>query len=301
MVNPQHANYAFTRQFINTYLMTDGTPFTTKYADYNSVDFINECKDRDYRLAQTIRTPGFTRDGGKTSWAPDVKFSKTGYQPVKWLTDDSSKDNNTAAIATDVPLMRYAEVLLNYAEAKAELGQMTEDVWNKTIKPLRERSGVKSIYPTAADPYMAEYFQNQVTDPFILEVRRERGIELTMENVRFYDIVRWHQGELFARPWMGLWISAVDTPLDLNGDGTPETLVTADVKKTSTLNMLMIDAASEAGHKLSDGTHGNILPATALQRNWHDYKYVKPIPKTAIQENPALSQNPGWDKVDKKN
>lgn len=197
--------------------------------------------------------------------------------------------------------MRYAEVLLNYAEAKAELGQMTEDVWNKTIKPLRERSGVKSIYPTAADPYMAEYFQNQVTDPFILEVRRERGIELTMENSRFYDIVRWHQGELFARPWMGLWISAVDTPLDLNGDGTPETLVTADVKKTSTLNILMIDAASEAGHKLSEGTHGNILPATALQRNWHDYKYVKPIPKTAIQENPALSQNPGWDKVDKKN
>ena len=48
--------------------------------------------------------------------------------------------------------MRYAEVLLNYAEAKAELNEMSEEVWNKTIKPLRERAGVTSIYPTTADP-----------------------------------------------------------------------------------------------------------------------------------------------------
>ena len=151
------------------------------------------------------------------------------------------------AIASDVPLIRYAEVLLAYAEAKAELGEMSEEVWDKTIKPLRERAGVKSIYPTAADPYMVEYFQNQVTDPFILEVRRERGIELTMENSRYQDIIRWHQGELFARPWKGVWISAVDTPLDLNADGTPETIVTANPKLQSTLNILMIDGAPRRG------------------------------------------------------
>ena len=294
MINPQHANYAFTRQFIDTYLMLDGTPFTSKYSNYDDLSMAAECADRDYRLSQTIRTPGFSRDGGTTLWAPDVKFSKTGYQPIKWLTDDSSKDTNVAAIASDVPLMRYAEVLLAYAEAKAELGQMTEEVWNQTIKPLRERSGVTSIYPTAADPYMVAYFQNQVTDPFILEVRRERGIELTMENSRYQDIIRWHQGELFARPWKGVWIAAVDTPLDLNADGTPETIVTANSKLQSTLNILMIDGASEAGHKLSKGTSGNILPATALERKWQDYKYVKPIPTTARQENPNLTQNPKW-------
>ena len=171
---------------------------------------------------------------------------------------------------------------------------MWEEVWDKTIKPLRERAGVKSIYPTAADPYMVEYFQNQVTDPFILEVRRERGIELTMENSRYQDIIRWHQGELFARPWKGVCISAVDTPLDLNADGTPETIVTANPKLQSTLNILMIDGASEAGHKLSRGTSGNILPSTALERKWQDYKYVKPIPTTARQENPNLTQNPKW-------
>ncbi len=294
LINQQYGNYAFTRQFINTYLMTDGTPFTEKYPDYNGVDFATECADRDYRLAQTIRTPGFTRDGGKTQWAPDVTFSKTGYQPIKWLTDDSSKDTNTSKCDNDVPLMRYAEVLLNYAEAKAELGEMSEEIWNKTIKPLRERSGVASIYPAEADPYMAAYFQNQVSDPYILEVRRERGVELTMENVRYDDIVRWHQGELFARPWIGIWIAAAETPIDLNGDGVNDCIVTSDPGNKSPLKILFIDGASEAGHKLSQGTSGNILPSTAIERKWHDYKYVKPVPTTARQENPNLSQNPEW-------
>lgn len=93
---------------------------------------------------------------------------------------------------------------------------------------------------------------------------------------------------------MGLWISAVEWPLDLNNDGTPETIVTTNGSLISTLNILMIDGASQAGHKLSEGTYGNILPATALQRNWADYKYLKPVPTTAIQENPNLTQNPGW-------
>ena len=158
--------------------------------------------------------------------------------------------------------MRYAEVLLNYAEAKAELGEMTEEVWNRTIKPLRERAGVVSIYPSKADPYMVAYFQNQVTDPFILEVRRERGIELTMENVRYDDIIRWHQGELFARPWIGIWITASETPLDLNGDGVNDCIVTADAKSKSPLKILFIDGASEAYYR---GFRCRLQPAVLPQ------------------------------------
>jgi len=294
-VNAQHANRAYTRQFINTYLMRDGTPFTSKYNNYNSLDFTTECQDRDYRLTQTIRTPGFVRDNGTTYWAPDVTYARTGYQPIKYLTDKSELDTHVSAIATDVPLMRYAEILLAYAEAKAELGEMTEEVWSKTIKPLRERAGIISVYPTEADPYMVAYFQNKVTDPYILEVRRERGIELTMEDdYRYDDIMRWDQGELFARYGMGLWISGVETPLDLNNDGTPETIVTTNSSLISPLKILLIDEASEAGNKLSNGTYGNILPNTAIEHTWRDYKYVRPIPITAIQENSNLTQNPGW-------
>jgi hypothetical protein len=115
-----------------------------------------------------------------------------------------------------------------------------------------------------------------------------------MENSRYQDIIRWHQGELFARPWVGVWIKAVDQPIDLNGDGTAETIVSANSSLKSTCNILPIDAASEVGNKLSNGTYGNILPATRLERNWQDYKYVRPIPSTARQENKNLSQNPQW-------
>ena len=48
-------------------------------------------------------------------------------------------------------MFRYAEILLNEAEAKAELGEMDQTVWNKTIRPLRERSGVSGV-PATADP-----------------------------------------------------------------------------------------------------------------------------------------------------
>ena len=85
-----------------------------------------------------------------------------------------------------------------------------------------------------------------------------------------------------------------ETIPDLNGDGVNDCIVTSDPNNKSPLKILFIDGASEAGHKLSQGTSGNILPATAIERKWHDYKYVKPIPTTALQENPNLTQNPEW-------
>lgn len=287
----------FTRQFINTYLMTDGTPFTTKYPDNEHVDFATECKDRDYRLAQTIRTPGFTRDHGTNPCAPDVQFSMSGYQPVKWTLDDSSKDPHTSASATDVPLMRYAEVLLNYAEAKAILGQCDKAVWDKTIGALRIRSGVKNIYPILADPYMVDYFQGRVTDPVVLEVRRERGIELAMENLRFDDLMRWHQGELLVRERQGIYIPTTETGIDLNGDGVPETYVSATVTEKPGFRVLGIDNASkDLGNRLKEGTKGIIITGKLVTDtwSWKDYKYVRPIPTEAILENRNLEQNPGW-------
>lgn len=287
----------FTRQFINTYLMTDGTPFTSKYPNNETVDFATECKDRDFRMAQTVRTPGFTRDGGATPSAPDVQFAMSGYQPVKWTLDDSSKDPHTSATATDVPLIRYAEVLLNYAEAKAILGQCDKTVWDKTIGSLRERSGVKNIFPILADQYMVDYFQGRELDPVVLEVRRERGIELAMENRRYQDLMRWRQGELLVRERQGIYIPVIEEPIDLNGDGTPETIVSAKITEKTGYRVLSIDgASSDLGNKLSGGNKGIILTGTAVTSTWawKDYKYVKPIPAEAILENKNLEQNPEW-------
>lgn len=294
MINAQHAQYAFNRDFVFTYLMTDGTPFTTRYSEPYKVDFITECQGRDERMAQTMRTPGFTRADNDTKWgAPDFVYTKTGYQPVKYLTHYIMDQINDKT-ASDLPLMRYAEVLLNYAEAKAELGQMSTEVWDATIKLLRERAGVKSIYPTAADPYMVAYFNNTITDPAILEVRRERGIELVMENQRQSDIRRWHMGELLVKQKTGMWIPQIETPLDLNGDGKPETFVSKTVKEKAGLSVL--DLNSNAGHKLSEGDHGYVLPSTTLVQDyrWEEKKYLNPIPVTAITANSNLKQNKGW-------
>ena len=297
MVNPQHANYAFTRQFINTYLMTDGTPFTDKYPDYDSVDFTTECSGRDYRLAQTIRTPGFTRDGGTTQWAPDVKFSKTGYQPIKWLTDDSSKDTNVAAIASDVPLIRYAEVLLAYAEAKAELGEMSEEVWDKTIKPLRERAGVDGTRPTQIDEYLQHAYYStdagnpKLTDCDILEIRRERAIELLLEGRRYDDLMRWHLGEKLNKQWYGIYVPALDTPYDLNGDGTNDVCFTKG-EAGNEPGVSYIQVGGSSLYSLENDTSGRLL--YSVGRNFEEKRYLRPVPQTALNINPDLGQNHYW-------
>src|SRR5690606_17822943 len=108
------------------------------------------------------------------------------------------------------------------------------------------------------------------------------------------DIVRWKQGELFTRPRLGSFIPAIETPLARDNGGTPETIVTRTEKLWSTLNILQIEEASPAGHKITEGPSGNILTSTRLEHVWHDYKYVRPVPTTAIQENDNLSQNPHW-------
>ena len=101
------------------------------------------------------------------------------------MIDDTSLDSNTSPCSTSIPIIRYAEILLTYAEAKCELDEFDETVWNETIKPLRERAGVDGTMPATADPYMIEYFLGTVTDNALLEIRRERGCELILENVRW--------------------------------------------------------------------------------------------------------------------
>ena len=174
-VNMQYGSYSLTRQFVNTYLNRDGSRFTDK-AGYEKTLFADEFENRDYRLMQSIRYPGYTRRNNNvnTPYAPDFGYCVTGYQPIKWVIDDTSMDSNTAPCATCIPILRYAEVLLNYAEAKAELGEFSETVWNATIKLLRERAGVDGAMPSAYDPYMAEYFLNTTTDMAILDPPRTR-------------------------------------------------------------------------------------------------------------------------------
>lgn len=283
--------WSLTKQFVNTYLMTDGSRFTDK-SGYDTMSFTEEVQNRDYRLSQTVRTPGFTRTvKGKASTpvAPDFSVTLTGYEPIKWCLDDDVYDTNDTC-NNSLSVFRYGEVLLNYAEAMAELGKFDETAWNATIKLLRERAGVAGTTPQTADPYLAAYYGGQVTDKWILEVRRERGIELVLENLRYDDIMRWKMGNLLTLPWYGIYVPAQNTPYDLNSDGKKDVaFVSADHGKIADVYNVNLGS----GYALKDGDKGNV--EYQFKRIWDDKKYLHPIPQDAINQNPKLTQNDGWD------
>lgn len=291
----QYGSYALNKQFINTYLNLDGTRFTDR-TDYDKVPFTDEFKNRDHRLAQTVRHPGYKRNnnGTATPQAPNFNCSATGYQPIKWVIDDMGLDSNTSPCNSSIPIIRYAEILLNYAEAKCELGEFTEAIWNQTIRPLRERAGVSGTMPTTADAYMAQYFLNTVTDCNMLEIRRERGIELVMENLRWDDDMRWAMGQLLDRVWYGVYVPAMNQLYDMDGDGTSDvSFVTAEPTPAVKGVQYRIIGSD---FKLTEGTSGYLIVYPTLERKWNDKKYLRPIPTTALNSNPALGQNPGWKK-----
>jgi hypothetical protein len=148
---------SFDRTFVNTYLNIDGSPFTS-LPDHQTMTFQVETQNRDGRLQQTIRTPGYTRiDGGSIVPAPpDFTYTFTGYMPIKYSLDDTRFDQGTVSV-NSVPVIRYAEMLLNLAEAKQELGTFTDQDWSKTIGALRARAGITgglTTKPVIADAYL---------------------------------------------------------------------------------------------------------------------------------------------------
>ena len=298
------AKASFTRTFINTYLNLDGTPFTNNPA-YTTMLFKDEVKNRDLRLKQTIRSQDYKRtsNGQQVPAPPVFSYTFTGYQPIKWTLDDIYYDAGALNI-NSVALFRYAEVLLNYAEAKAELGTLTNTDWALTIGALRARAGITgglAAKPVTADPYLiANYFPN-ISDPTILEVRRERGIELSLEGLRFPDILRWKRGELMEKEWNGFYVPALNTPMDLNEDGILDVAFYQGTRPSPTVSSVTyVDVSPRIGSAvnsqlLKNGTSGELIWMNEIQRKWSDKNYYYPIPLNDLQRNPNIKQNPGWN------
>ena len=297
------ARFSMIRTFVNTFLNTDGTPCTDR-AGYETMEFYDECQNRDARLAQTIRTPGYERDGAPA--APNFNgYSYTGYQPIKYTLDDTKYD--AGALNTNaIPLFRYAEVLLNYAEAKAELGTLTDADWANTVGVLRARAGITgglSAKPTKVDAYFQQNYFPNISDPVILEVRRERSIELALEGFRFTDLKRWKRGELMTMRWTGIYVPALNVQMDLDKDGTPDVIFYKGEKPTglpASCTPVSVGEGTQQG--LTGATSGNLTWSDNDPRVWYDdgRQYYYPIPQSAINNatlpdgTTNLKQNPGW-------
>jgi hypothetical protein len=291
--------YSPTKDLVDMFLTLDGTPIAS-----DQVSLTQEFDNRDYRLIQTIHGPGHTYEtaAGATELKPiNWTATSTGYAFIKWSVE-VEKNYSSGRANNSLPILRYAEVLLNYAEAKAELGQMTEAIWNKTVGALRERAGVKNIYPGGAGYTEDEFLKNYyASSPIslsntILEIRRERATELIMEDgLRVDDVYRWGVANLIVdrynnnQGWRGIYVSEDEYKNGFDFNGTHYTFGSSRSKTSYKVGT----STADQNFTLSEGTKGYLIYNYKLE--WDDKRYLRPIPSTATTLNPALGQNPGWE------
>ena len=199
-------NLAPTQELVNSYIMTNGKAITDAGSGY---DEANPYVNRDPRLTATIVYDGFAwkNANGSTQTiyiAPGSDPSQPGSNEYKttgqgtasgyyWRKYWDSVSVPTLQFGSNLILIRYAEVLLMYAEAKNSQGQMTADVWDKTIGALRRRAGFTD--PAALD------FPGGGADLTAI-IRNERRAEFAFEGgLRTDDIRRWKIAENVMNGW----------------------------------------------------------------------------------------------------
>lgn len=298
------------RPFVCTYLQKDGTPFTDR-PGWQYEDFYEEFQNRDNRLSASLRYPGYKREGQVTLPVFDG-YARLGYQPIKLMVDATAGDTKTVSTQA-VQLIRYAEVLLNYAEAKAELGTLTDQDWAATIGALRARAGITGgldAKPTKIDKYLQDTYFPKINDPVILEIRRERAIELLLEGFRFDDLRRWDCGNLFKMSWTGMYIDGINMPLDVDHNGTDDVIyyttasgLSAALSSSNNPDIMKVNVSTDPDasiiqvHPAGNGTGYYLAWYTNNdgKKVWGPKQYLYPIPVDALNKNPNLVQNPGWE------
>ncbi len=289
-----------TRKIVASYLMKDGTRFTDK-AGWETMQFAQETKDRDPRLAQSIRTPGYTRHGKNEQLAPDFTSCVTGYQPTKYVGGTDHDGYNKAYL--DLVIFRSAEVYLNFAEAKAELGTLTQADLDRSVKKIRDRVGMPPLDMNNAntspdDNFLGSsaYGYSNVTGTnrgVILEIRRERTIELLGEGHRYYDMMRWKEGKAFEQKLLGMYFPGPGE-YDLDGNGSLD-LCLFKGAKPATKAAVVLEINQDI--ILENGNSGCVFPHKGNQGSWNEERdYLYPIPTDDRSlTNGALKQNPGWN------
>lgn len=206
-----------TASLFESYDFIDGTPFSYTDSKFDKTDF---AKNRDPRLRSTIIYDGVSFMGGKYNCHPEKGgldkigsslATKSGYLLRKYFTD--SKIQNLKSYGSNIPVVRYADVLLMYLEAKLESGAtIDQSLLDATINKVRLRTSVNM-------PPITE------TDPDLLRdiIRKERKIELAFEGHRLWDLIRWGIAEQeLNKDIFGAPFDVSDPSLIRKKDGTPD-------------------------------------------------------------------------------
>ena len=290
----QDAAPGFSKDFIESFLCKDGKPIAISdlYQGDETLDI--ELTNRDprlYQIVDNVKRPWAVQADGTielhrsafdlTASAPDVSASKsvTGYLNTKHLSADPTQWV-AASTTYDFMVYRYAEVLLNYAEAMYELGQMSQDVLDKTINVIRDRVGMPHLTMSVGftDPNWPNY--GYEVAPLLQEIRRERRIELVAEGFRYDDIIRWKATKLFENPKTVLGMRVTDKVISLYPEGTfggDKGRALVEYEGKTYIRPYSKDL-NDAGRKWSAD----------------DKRFLNPISKNVMLINPNITQNPGW-------
>lgn len=296
LVAPTAGVYGIPKDMINSYLMKDGSRFTDQ-SGYDTKTFYEEMQNRDPRLTQTTAGPDFAAYKETTREPVNLSITTTGYRVIKAL---ASRDQwGSINSYNDIIIFRYAEALLVFAEAKAELGTLTQPDLDKSINKLRDRVGMPHLDLATAnanpDPYLASWYlniDNGANKGVLLEIRRERRIELFHEGLRWDDLMRWKEGKKLEKPMVGIYFPGLGA-YDFNNDGKADVyLHNGDASGAPAGTSSVINVNQK---RLTNGTSGNFNPLFSTPRIFNEERdYYYPIPTEDLTLNPQLDQNPNW-------
>ncbi len=312
-----HLNYAasasayhgLTRDLMEDYLVVENGKTKTfqSVPGYATKTYDEVFENRDPRLTQTFATPGWIRANSSTPYR--ISLNNCGYQQIKF--DPQKYDMFGWGLCyTDVPIFRYAEILLIYAEAKAELGTLTQDDVDKTINVIRQRAGMPDAsladWLSNIDPVQAARYSNVDSKQkgAVYEIRRERRIELACEGFRNGDLMRWSLGKLFAKNLDGIYIPGPGM-YDVTGDGLPDIAVIPDEAHAGMVSdedreQYKLTVYTLAGNTmaLTEGDHGYVYLVNQHDKfTFEEPKYYySPVAVDDITLNPNLVQNKYWAK-----
>jgi hypothetical protein len=237
-----------TKEYIDMFGMADGTPIDAPGSGW---DAENPWANRDVRLYETALVNGDVYQGrtaelwigGRERQNANFKGTASGFGLRKFLLER----NNASAIGSVVhwPYLRLSEIYLSYAEAANEVnGGPTAEAY-AAVNRVRSRAGLNDL-PAGLS-----------REEFREAVLQERALEFGYEEVRWFDLIRWKQEDLFTQTLHG--VNTTD-----NGNGT----FTYEVFE---------------------------LPPRYWQENWSPKWYLSAFPPDEINKNYGLVQNPGWE------
>ena len=265
------------KNFVEDVLCTDGLPISLSPLYKGDSIIENTFLNRDPRLRQVILHPADSKKLGydtanaypRLPGMSGLSLSNSGYHIIKHFNAPYiGKAFNTGE--TPAIVFRFAECLLIYAEAQAELGLITQTDLDLTINKLRTRAGIPKLNLTAI-PVDPRYISDGLK-PIIVEIRRERRVELFNEGFRYNDLRRWRQGKKLEIPTWGIQWNAA-----------------AIARYPGAKIQTVLDPVSQK-------TYINVFKGTVYEIPVFDEAkhYLWPIPLGSLAENPNIKQNPGW-------